>query len=97
MTKTVQVGEGTHMVGSIVVVGVMICCTLLHSLYDLKAVHLNMQHCLILELYESELSHNTSEAIKSIYHTKGEGVVDQSTGNQMVQEILLGLQEPLQG
>ena len=38
------------MVGSIMVVGVLTCCTLLHSLCDLKAAQLNDQHSLILEL-----------------------------------------------
>ena len=78
------------MVDSIIVVGVL---TLLHSVCDLKAAQTNMQWSLIWELriYEFELGNNLMEANKEIC-CEGEGTVDHSASNQMVQEILLGLQ-----
>ena len=41
-----------------------------------------------------ELDHNAVGAIKNICCMKGEGVIDHSTVTNIVQEILLGLQEP---
>ena len=68
-------------VGSIVVVGVLTHCALLHSMCDLKFTQMNMQHSLIWELmlYKYKLSHNTMEATKNICCAKGEEVVDHST------------------
>ncbi len=56
------------MVGSIVVVGALTCCALLHSMCDLKVTQMNMQHNLIQELmlYEFELDYITVEATKNI-------------------------------
>ena len=66
---------------SIVLVGTLTCCALLHSVWNLKAAQINVQHCLLQEfmLYKSELSHNTTEATKNIYHTKGVVAVYHST------------------
>ena len=68
-------------VGSIVIVGALRCCALLHSVYDLEATQMNLQRCLTREimLCEFELSHNTAEATKDIHYAKSEGVVDHST------------------
>ena len=54
------------MVCSIVVVGALTHCALLHPWCDLKATLINMQHSLIQELilYEFKLGHNTIEATK---------------------------------
>ena len=62
------------------VVGMLTCCALLHSVHDLKATQMNVQHSLIHEfmLYEFELSHNTMEATQNIYCMKGKGTVDHS-------------------
>ena len=53
---------------------------------DLKAIQINIQHCLIQELILSifKPGHNKAEATKNIYCLKGE--IDYS--NQMVQETL---------
>ena len=50
----------------ILVIGVLKCCTLLHSMCELKATLLNVRHSLIQEFtfYKFELSHNTVKAIK---------------------------------
>ena len=50
------------MFGSIVVVGALTCCALLHSVYDLKATKVNLQGTLIREfiLSEFQLSHSTA-------------------------------------
>ena len=68
------------MVGSIVVVGTLTCCALLHSLCDLKEAQMNIQHSLIQELmlYVFKLGDNVIEATKNICHTKEEGAVDYS-------------------
>ena len=36
-------------VGNIAVVGALTHCVFLHSVCDLKAIQMNVQHCLILE------------------------------------------------
>ena len=66
---------------SIVLVGALTHCVLLHSMCDLKAAQINVQRCLIWELmpYEFELVHNTVEATKNICCAKGEGAVDHRT------------------
>ena len=49
-------------------VGVLTCCAFLHSVCDLKATQMNVQHSLIqeLRLFESELGHNAAEVTKNI-------------------------------
>ena len=73
-------------VGSIIVVGVLTYCTLLHFESDLKDAQINLQQSLIwkLILYEFELGHNTVESTKNICCMKGEGVVDHTRVKQMV-------------
>ena len=71
----------SSMVGSIVVVSVLARCEFLHSVCDVKATQMNMQHNLIQELvlYEFELSHNTIKFTKNICCTKWERVIDHCT------------------
>ena len=80
------------MVGSIMVVGVLACCTLFHSMCDLKAMQMNLWYSLIWELlsYEFEL-----DIQKDLLCDRWRCSWSQYR-NQMVQEILLGLQEPQQ-
>ena len=55
-------------VDSIVVVGVLTHCVLLHSMCSLKATQINMQHSSLiweLMLYEFELHYNVTEATKN--------------------------------
>ena len=63
------------MVGSMVVVGALTRCALLHSVSDLKAAQMNMHRYLIREikLYEFELGHNTTETTKNISGAKVKG------------------------
>ena len=65
------------MVGSIVLVGVLTCCTLLHSMCGLKAAQMNVQCSLFQELilYGFKLGHKAAEAIKNICYAKGEGML----------------------
>ena len=60
------------------IVGVLACYALIHSVYDLKSAQINMRHNLIcrLILYESKLGHNTIKTTKNICCLKGEGTVD---------------------
>ena len=55
------------MIGSIVIFGALLHCALLHSVDDVKAAQMNMQHSLIQEymLYEIEQSYNAIEATKN--------------------------------
>ena len=78
-------------VDSIEVFGVLTCCALLHSMYDLKAAQMNMQCSLIWELmlHKFELGHNASEAAKSFYWTKGERTVDNSTVTRWFKKFCL--------
>ena len=71
-------------------------CAWIHSVCDLEASQMNRKHGLIWELmlYKFEMSHDATEATKNIFYVKGEGVDDHS--NQMIQEILLGLQKSQQ-
>ena len=76
-------------VGSIVVVSVLTCCILLHSMKDLKAVQINVQCSLIQELilYKFELGNNIMEATENICER---GRCSWSPySNQIVQEIFL--------
>ena len=67
-------------ISSIVVVGGLRCCALLHSVSDLKATQMNVQHSLIQELllYKFELGHKATEATKNICCAKDEGTVGHS-------------------
>ena len=77
-------GKVPAVLGSIVVIGMLICFALLHFMCDLKAVQINMQYSLIQEyvciqrLYEFELVHNAMEATKNICYVKDKGTVDHS-------------------
>ena len=62
-------GEDPAEVGSIVVVGALTRCALLHSECDFKVTKLNVQHSLIQELMLHEFEHS-AEVIKNIYCTK---------------------------
>ena len=66
---------------NIIVVSMLTCCALLHSIFDLKAAQKNVQHSLIWEhmLYKFKLGHNAMEATKNIFCAKGESAVDCST------------------
>ena len=68
------------MVGSIVVVSVL-TCALLCSIYDMKAIKMNMQQSFIrkLMLHKFKLSYNTKEATKNIYCEKDKVAVDHNT------------------
>ena len=85
------------MVGSIVVVGTLTCCALLHPVCDLKAAQKNVLYNLIWELIFYEFKLGYMEATKTICCPKGQGAVDYRTVTGMVQEISLGLEEPRQG
>ena len=76
MTKAVHA-----VVGSIVVGDMLICCALLHSVYDLKVTQMNVQCSLIQELilYKFEVGHNATEETKNISCGKIEVAVDHST------------------
>ena len=67
-------------VTSIMIFGVLTHCILLHSVYDLKAIQMNVQCCLIwkLMLYEFKLSHNTAGTTKNTC-AKGEDALDHCT------------------
>ena len=80
-------------VGNIVIVGVLTCCALVHSvIWDLKAIQINMQHGLIRELmlHKFEQSHNTAEATENIYCAKGQGAVDHTTVTRWFKKFHLG-------
>ena len=64
---------------TVVVVGALTCCALLHSVCDLKVEQMNLRRSLNRELtlYESEVGQNAVEVTKSIYSTKVEGAFDQ--------------------
>ena len=79
------------MLGRIALVGALPGCALLHSVCDFKTTLVNMKHSLIQEFYKFKLGYNAVKAAKNIYCVKSEGGFDHN--NQMVQEILLGLQE----
>ena len=78
-------------VGSIVVVSILTCYALLHSMCDLKATQMNMKHSLIQEFifYEFELDHNATEAIKNTCHAKDECAVDHSTVTRWFKKFYL--------
>ena len=72
---------GTHYGGSIVVVGILTQCALLHFVCDLKASKMNIQHSLIqgLMLYEFKVGHNIITATKKICFVKSKGLVEHRT------------------
>ena len=65
-------------------VGVLTCCALLYSVYDLKATLMNVQQELIL--YEVEMSHNVN---KNICCTK-EGAVDSNSVTRWLKKVYSG-------
>ena len=73
---------------SIVVVGIVIHCKLLLSIYDLKAKQMNVQCSLIWELmlYEFELGHHTVEA-------RDEDEVDHSTVTRWFKKFCSGYKD----
>ena len=87
----------TVVIDSIVILGALTPCALLHPVCDLKSTLINAQRCLIRALlpYESEMSHKAAEASKRIYYAKGENSDDQSTVTRKFLKNFLGLQEPL--
>ena len=66
VTKSFQDMEVSAVVGSIVVVGVLTHCALLHSMYDLKVIQMNVQCSLNQEimLYVFQLDHNFKEVVQ---------------------------------
>ena len=84
LCKVLAVGD------SIMVVGTLTFSALLYSTCDLKTEQMNIQSGLIQELilYKFKLGYKATEATENICFAKSE------YSNQMVLEILLGLQEP---
>ena len=91
MTKAVKQWKIPTVVIKSMVVCVLTFCALLHSMCDLKAPQMNVQHSLIQELllYEFKLGHNTAEATKNIYCMNGEGIVDHSTVTRWLKKFYL--------
>ena len=77
-SKQFKLWEVPFVVGSIVIVGALTCCALLHSLCDLKDMQMNVQYSIIWEimLYEFKLCHKAAEATKNISYAKGQGAID---------------------
>ena len=80
------------MVGIIVVVDAQTHCALLHSVCDLKAAQMSVQHSQNHEfiLYKFELGHNIMEATKNICCMKGEGAIDHRTVTKWLRKFYLG-------
>ena len=76
------------MVGSIVVLGALTCCALVHSMCDLKTTQENVQYELIWN-FEFEYGYNATEATKNLC-AKGDGKVDHSTVNRELKKFCLG-------
>ena len=74
VTESVQAMDGTCC-GYQYCDDVLTSYGLLHSVCDLKVAKMNMQHSLI----QSWLDHDTVEATKNIYFTKGEDTFDRYT------------------
>ena len=72
------------------VVGVLICCVLLHSMCDLKTARMNT-HQLIqkLMLYKFELGHNVTEPTKNICCARREGAVNHSSITRWFEKLCL--------
>ena len=79
-------------VDSIMVVGVLTHCALLHFVYDLKNTQMNRKCSLIWEvtLYEFEWDNNTEEASKNIWGAKSESTVELSTVMKWFKKFSLG-------
>ena len=78
-------------VASIMLVGALTHCALLHSVCDLKAVQTNVHHSLLRELlYEFELIHYAAaEASRNICCAKGESTVDHGIVTWWFKKFLL--------
>ena len=78
------------MVSNIVVVDAL-TYALLHSVYDSKAVLINVQHCLIWELmlYKFKLGPNTVKTTKNICCVKDEYAIDYSTVTKWLNKFCL--------
>ena len=76
-----QEWEVPTVVGGIIIVGGLIPCALLHSVYDLKVAKRNMQYILIQKhmIYECELDHNATKESRNICCAKGKVAVDHNT------------------
>ena len=76
--------------GSIKVVGALTRYALLHALWNLKAVPINAQYRLSMEirLYEIELGHHATEATKIICWTKGKVAVNYNTVIKWLKKFL---------
>ena len=66
-------------------------CALLHSMYDLKAVQMNLIWELLLDKFE--LGHNTAEAPKNICCVKGEGAIDHISVTRWFKKFYLGCKD----
>ena len=77
-------------VNGIMVVGVLTCCALLHSVCDLKAIQMNQQYRLNQELYKFNMSHNATEMTKNICCVKGEVAVDYNTETRWFKKFCIG-------
>ena len=75
------------MVDSIVVVDLLGCCALIHSMCDLKTAQINVQLIWGLMLYEFQLSHNVMEATKTCFD---EGAVDHCTVTRWFKKFCKG-------
>ena len=78
--------------GSIMVVGVLTRCALLHSVCDLKAAQMNVWRSLIPEviLNEFKLGHNPAKATKNNRWAKGKSAVDHSTVTKCLKKFHVG-------
>ena len=72
LTKAVQAEIGIHWVVSIVLLGALTRCALLHSVFDLKATQMNVQHSLIqkLILHGFKLGYNAWKQPKILVERK---------------------------
>ena len=74
------------------IVGVLTCCILFHSVCDLKATQINVQHSQKFMFYKFGLDHIIMEATKNI-SVEGEDVVDHSTLTRGLKKLYSILQE----
>ena len=76
---------------SIMVVGVLTCCALLHSMSDWENCTAEVPHSLIQELllYDFQLNHNATEAPKKVCCTKSKGAVDHSMVTRCLKKFIL--------
>ena len=75
--KQLKLGKVSAMVGSILVIVVPIRFALVHSVFNLKAAQINIQHSLIwkLTIYVFELSYDAVRETKNIFSKKDEDTV----------------------